>query len=334
MSETSDKEYDVEYELDREFHNDFYVKDGLIIRNTLARELKVVRKLSLTRKTLKWLRGKGHLSWWDMFKLSYGHLPESAKIFVFVTFFLSAPISLAGGAFSLSTLGNLFSPAFLIPGVITLITGILLAFDFSSYLLMENKLSNLYKETRSVLVPRAHANTFEQLGGVKNKRLNDTDKKKLFDAMYEYPHEVNTQINKLMEMKKQLPENLSKHHSEYSVFKDADKMLEELFALRDSAEVSRTMDEVSKILASVDERENLEKLGVSVKELAEASEFLASVKKESDTSHKNKSENNASYSSVVGSLSNSFDSDDISFDSDDMFFEEVPAVQNHISARR
>lgn len=323
MSKTSDQEYDVEYELDYEFHDDFYVKDGLTIRNTLARELRVVRKLSLTRKTLKWLRGKGHLSWWDMFKLSYGHLPESAKIFVFVTFFLSAPISLAGGAFSLSTLGNLFSPAFLIPGVITLITGILLAFDFSSYLLMENKLSNLYKETRSILVPRAHANTFEQLEGAKNKRLNDTDKKKLFDAMYEYPHEVNTQINKLMEMKKKLPENLSKHHSEYSVFKDADKMLDELFALRDSAEVSRTMDEVSKILASVDERENLEKLGVSVKELAEASEFLASVK----TSHKKKSANNASYSSIVGSLNNSFDSDD-------MVFEEVPAVQNHISARR
>ena len=327
MSETSDKEYDVKYKLDYEFHNDFYIKDGLIIRNTLARELKVVRKLSLTRKTLKCLRGKGHLSWWDMFKLSASRLPDSAMFFVFITFLVSFSISFAGGAFTLSTLGNLFTPAFLVSGGITLITGILLAFDFSNHLLMENKLSNLYKETRSILVPRAYANTFEQLEGVKNKRLNGTDKKKLFDAMYEYPHEVNTQINKLMEMKKQLPENLSKHHSEYSVFKDADKMLEELFALRDSAEVSRTMDEVSKILASVDERESLEKLGVSVKELAEASEFLASVKKESDTSHKKKSENNASYPSIVGSLNNSFDSDD-------MFFEEVPAVQNHISARR
>lgn len=330
MSETSDKEYDVEYELDREFHNDFYVKDGLIIRNTLARELKVVRKLSLTRKTLKWLRGKGHLSWWDMLNLSVSRLPDSAMFFVFITFLVSFSISFAGGAFTLSTLGNLFTPAFLVSGGITLITGILLAFDFSNHLLMENKLSNLYKETRSILVPRAYANTFEQLEGVKNKRLNGTDKKKLFDAMYEYPHEVNTQINKLMEMKKQLPENLSKHRSEYSVFKDADKMLEELFALRDSAEVSRAMDEVSKILASVDERESLEKLGVSVKELAEASEFLASVK----TSHKKKNENNASYPSIVGSLNNSFDSDDMFFDSDDMFFEEVPAVQNHISARR
>lgn len=279
MSETSDKEYDVEYELDYEFHDDFYVKDGLIIRNTLARELRVVRKLSLTRKTVKWLRGKGVLSWWDMFKLSAGRLPDATP-FVFIAFLPSVPISVAGGIFALSDLDNLFTPVFWIPGVITLITGILLAFDLSRHLLMENKLSNLYKETRSILVPRTHLNTFEQIEDVKNKRLNKTDKKKLFDAMYEYPHEVNTQINKLMEMKKQLPENLSKHHSEYSVFKDADKMLHELFALRDSAEVSRTMDEVSKILASVDERENLEKLGVSVKELAEASEFLASVKKD------------------------------------------------------
>lgn len=333
MSETSDKEYDVEYELDYEFHNDFYIKDDSSIYNTTARELKVVRKLSPTRKTLKWLRGKGYLSWWD-FKLSAGHLPEGCTLLAFIAFLASVPISVVGGIFALNVLGNPFTPAFLIPGVITLITGILLAFDFSNYLLMENKLSNLYKETRSILVPRAHVNTFEQIEGIKNKRLNDTDKKKLFDAMYEYPHEVNTQINKLMEMKKQLPENLSKHHSEYSVFKDADKMLHELFALRDSAEVSRTIDEVSKILASVDERENLEKLGVSVKELAEASEFLASVKKESDTSHKNKSENNASHSSIVDSLNNSFDSDDNSFDSDDMLFEEVPAVQNHISARR
>jgi len=282
-------DYDVEYALEECPESVFYDKGNARSIPHASKMLKITQSLSFTIKNLKLLRKNGFLSRWSYLRILFNKKEEEkpylSLLLIFATFTTSTVVylllSLITGVLALLLLFSIFA------GLGILAFGLFFMHEWSK-VLFKNKLPEQFKEKVSYIsIPKNKKDLYELVKNIKELELNHSEKEALFNVAEKYPYEANEQINKLMKLKEKIPTISDNDKDTLSIFDDTEKMIEELFAIRDSDENKKVINQVESILKTATERKKLEKIGVSVEELAEVSEFLEKMKTKSTSDFQN-----------------------------------------------
>lgn len=275
--------YDVEYSIEEECDSVFYERDT---KDDTSKVLKITQSLSLTLKNLKLLRKNGLLSRWNYFRILFNkkeeesHLLGALSLLMLVGTSLGLLWLLLNVSAEKSTLLPFLSIATTLGG------GIFTSLFLSVYsrTIFKNNLPEKFRKKFSYIsIPESNKDLYELVQKTEEYKLNHSEEEALFNLAQKYPHEANEQINKLMKLKDKVPVDEKDSDTALDVFDDTDKMLDELFAMRDSEESKQVLKDVETILKAASHRKKIEELGVSMEELAEVSDFLKNAKAEKPT---------------------------------------------------
>lgn len=286
MADSSDS-YDVEYSIEENFNRIFHHSKTHKIPG-LSRTLKIARSFSLTTKNLKLLRKNGHLSRWDYFRMLFNKKLESFPFFSGITSILLSTaavffiayllIGLIEGAIS----ALLFFPVLFSVGLVGF--GMLKYFNEYANSILQRKLPQQFKrKTHQIIASFDNQSLYGLIENIKEYELTHSERRELFNIAEKYPDEANEQIDKLMKLKESIPVENTENDSALNIFSDTDKMLDELFDIRDSYDSKKLLEATESLLKSAVERKKIEKLGVSVEELSEVSEYLEKMKEENQS---------------------------------------------------
>lgn len=273
-------DYDKEYSIKSAPSDVFYKKDNDKVVNKPSLILKITRKTALTVKSLKWLRKNGFLNNWSYFRILFNKKVESSRLLIALYMTITALSCFTG-------LVGIFSGAYIGTLILLSFTAALLVY-FANYsdTLLKNKLPKELKEqTHQIIIDQDNELLYGLTKSINQYKFTHVETQKLFNIIEEYPCEVNEKIHKLVQLKEKLPtDTKDTNNNDYSIFQDTDKLLDELFELRDSQKNKAILNKVESIFKSSVDRQKLEKLGVSVEELSEVSEFLEKMKRTNSSS--------------------------------------------------
>lgn len=275
--------YDVEYFIEEECDSVFYERDT---KDDTSKVLKITQSLSLTFKNLKLLRKNGLLSRWNYLRILFNKKEEESYLFGALPLFMvfGTFLGLLWLIFNVNAEKSVLLPFLSIATTIGSAIFTLFFLGVHSRTILKNNLPEKFRKKFSYIsIPESNKDLYELVQKTEEYELNSSEKEALFNLAQKCPYEANERINKLMKLKDKVPVGEKDSDTALDIFDDADKMLDELFAMRDSKESKQVLKDVETILKAASHRKKVEELGVSMEELAEVSDFLKNAKAEKPT---------------------------------------------------